>query len=46
MTRSLGIARADLGLDRIFVVYPGPRRYPLADDIEAIPLSEVPTLEP
>jgi hypothetical protein len=46
MTPSLGIARADLGLDRAFVVYPGSRRYALADGIEAVPLSEMPTLTP
>lgn len=46
MTPSLGIARADLGLDRAFVVYPGSRRYALADGIEAVPLSEIPTLTP
>jgi predicted AAA+ superfamily ATPase len=46
MTRSLGIARADLGLDRAFVVYPGAKLYPLAERIDVIPLSEVPALEP
>lgn len=46
MTRSLGIARADLGLDRVFVVYPGAKRYPLAERTDVIPLSEVPALEP
>jgi hypothetical protein len=46
MTRSLAIATTDLGLDRAFLVYPGARRYPLAERVEAVPLSEVPTLEP
>jgi hypothetical protein len=46
MTRSLGIALADLKLDRAFVVYPGATRYPLSDLVEVIPLSEIPTLKP
>ena len=46
MTRSLGIALTDLKLDRAFVVYPGATRYPLSDRVEAIPLSEIPTLKP
>jgi hypothetical protein len=46
MTRSLGIALTDLKLDRAFVVYPGATRYPLSDRVEAIPLSEMPTLKP
>lgn len=45
MTRSLGIALTDLKLDRAFVVYPGATRYPLSDRVEAIPLSEIPTLK-
>jgi len=45
MTRSLGIALTDLKLDRVFVVYPGATRYPLSDRVEAIPLSEIPTLK-
>ena len=46
MTRSLGIALTDLKLDCAFVVYPGAKRYPLADRVEAIPLAEIPTLKP
>ena len=46
MTRSLGIALTDLKLDRAFVVYLGANRYPLSDRVEAIPLSEIPTLKP
>lgn len=38
MTPSLRIALADLKLDRIAVVYPGPHRYPMADRVEAVPL--------
>jgi hypothetical protein len=33
----------DLQLERIAVGYPGPRRYPLAERVEAVPLSEVAT---
>jgi hypothetical protein len=32
------IALADLALERLYVVYPGRRRYALADRIEAVPL--------
>jgi hypothetical protein len=39
MTPSMRIALADLKLDSIYVVYPGKRRYRLADRIEAVPLS-------
>jgi uncharacterized protein len=38
LTPSIGIARADLGLERVAVVYPGAKRYPLADRVEAVPL--------
>lgn len=39
MTASMRIALADLGLERIAVVYPGTRRYALADRVEAVPLA-------
>jgi len=38
-TRSMRVALSELGLERIAVLYPGARRYPLADRIEAVPLS-------
>lgn len=38
MTPSIRIARADLGLERVVVVYPGARRYPLAEGVEAVPV--------
>lgn len=38
MTKSIGIALADLDLDRVAVVYPGERRYPLAETVEAVPV--------
>ncbi len=39
LTASMRIAFSDLKLDRMYVVYPGDQRYPLADNIEAIPLA-------
>jgi hypothetical protein len=41
LTRSMRIAMADLGLRRLFVVYPGGERYPLAKGIEALSLPQV-----
>jgi predicted AAA+ superfamily ATPase len=41
LTTSMRIALGDLRLDRIVVVYPGDRRYPLADHVEVIPLVEL-----
>ncbi len=40
-TPSIRHALGDLGLRRIAVVYPGNRRYPLGDRVEAVPLSEL-----
>jgi hypothetical protein len=37
------IALEDVGLERIAVVYPGDRRYPIADRIEAVPLRDLAT---
>lgn len=42
LTPSIKIALADLELERVAVVYPGPQRYPIADRVEAVPLSAVP----
>jgi uncharacterized protein len=38
VTRSMQIAVQDLGLDMLYVVYPGPKRFKLAPTIEAVPL--------
>jgi uncharacterized protein len=38
LTRSMQIALHDLGLDRLYVVYPGSRRFSLAPTVEAVPL--------
>jgi predicted AAA+ superfamily ATPase len=41
LTPSMQIAMTDLKLDRIAVIYPGLKRYPLTDKIEAVPLREL-----
>lgn len=41
MTPSIRIALDDLGLERIALVYPGIRRYPLADKVNAVPVEEL-----
>ncbi len=41
LTPSMRIAMNDLKLDRLVVVYPGIRRYALADGVEVIPLAEM-----
>ena len=38
LTPSMRIASTDLGLDALYVVYPGSRRYILAERVEAVPL--------
>jgi len=38
LSPSIRIARADLELERVAVVYPGGKRYPLSDAVEAVPL--------
>ncbi len=41
-TKSMRVALADLGLERLFVVYPGDRGFPLDERIEAVPLAQLP----
>ncbi len=41
VTRSMHVALEDLKLEKIFVLYPGSRRFPLAPRIEAVPLVEL-----
>lgn len=41
MTPSMYRALEDLKLDRLFVVYPGARRFPLGDRTEAVPWTEL-----
>jgi len=41
MTKAMGIALEDLGLERLFVVCPGEYRFPMTDKVEAIGLSNI-----
>jgi hypothetical protein len=41
LTPSMRIALTDLKLDRLLVVYPGERRFRLAENVEAAPLAEM-----
>jgi uncharacterized protein len=41
VTRSMHVVLADLQLTKLWVVYPGTRRYDLADRITVIPLSDL-----
>lgn len=41
LTPSIRIALADLGLERVAVVYPGKKRFALSDRVEAVPLGEL-----
>lgn len=43
MTPSIRNALDDLGLERVAVIYPGTKRYPLADRVEAIPITAIAT---
>ncbi|MEA3303298.1 MAG: ATP-binding protein [Pseudomonadota bacterium] len=45
MTPSIRAALTDLNLDRVIVVYPGERRFSLADQVEAMPLKDLVTDE-
>lgn len=40
MTSSMSIARDDLKLDQLYVIYPGSRRYPLAPGVTALSLPD------
>lgn len=42
MTKSLHIAIEDLNLERAWIIYPGERRYPVHERVEALPLAEAP----
>lgn len=41
MTPSIRIALEDLGLDKVVIIYPGSRRYPVEEGVEAIPLAQL-----
>ena len=38
------VALADLGLDHLWVIYPGDEAYALDDRISALPVADVPNL--
>lgn len=44
MTPSMRIAQEDLRLEKLVVLYPGSRRYPLAEAVEAVPISLLATI--
>jgi len=41
LTPSIRISLEDLGMEHIAVIYPGSKRFPLADNVEAVPLDEL-----
>lgn len=41
LTRSMAIAREDLKLDRLLVIYPGPTSYPLRDGIDVVSIGDL-----
>jgi hypothetical protein len=43
-TRSMLIALEDLGLERLWIVYPGSTEYALDDTIDVVPLTSIPRL--
>ena len=44
-TKSMHIVIDDLGLEHLWVVYPGEREYPLADAVTALPLRNIRAIE-
>jgi uncharacterized protein len=45
MTRSLASAKNDLGVERLFVVYPGEKSFPLERGVEALALQDLAGLQ-
>jgi len=41
LTKSIRISLESVGLERVAVVYPGSRRYPLSDRVEVVPLASL-----
>ena len=41
VTRSMKIALDDLGLEGVTVIYPGLKRFPMADKIVAMPVTDI-----
>ena len=44
-TKSMHVVIDDLGLEHLWVVYPGDREYPLADAVTALPLTRIGTVK-
>ncbi|MBM3789471.1 MAG: ATP-binding protein [Acidobacteria bacterium] len=44
VTRSMRVAFEDLKLERLWVIHPGERSYPLSEYAEVVPLAQVPVL--
>jgi uncharacterized protein len=44
LTPSMRIALSDLGLEKIIVIYPGEKRYSLAEKIEVVPIRQISTI--
>ena len=44
-TKSMHVVIEDLGLERLWVIYPGDREYPLTDTITALPLKNIHDLD-
>ena len=45
LTRSMHIAIDDLGLDRLAVIYPGDREYPLGDRVTVLPVAALSSVD-
>ena len=41
LTKSMAVARQDLKLDRLFVIYPGTTSYALRDDVEVVAMPDL-----
>ncbi len=41
LTKAMHIALSDLDLKRLWVIYPGPKRYRLSPQVEVLPISEL-----
>jgi predicted AAA+ superfamily ATPase len=41
MTPSIRIARENLGLSRVAVLYPGTKRFPISEHVEAVPVRDL-----
>ena len=44
LTRSMKYVIADLGLEHLWIIYPGEHRYPATETITVLPLTEILTL--